>query len=317
MDGGSVAAGASPRGRGLVRRSPMREWSVDTYRVCFEPRFEITPRMLRQLKAIEQTTGFLKAVRLRPEWIREVRSRTNVQEALASLQIEGSSLTLEHAFELARDVPQRELRDSEREFCNYLRAFEATDSLQGQRNTVLGRGDLLNLHRLLVDGVRGGRRGAGAFRREDVKVGDVQDGEVLVHHQPPSWFQVDQAVSDLLAWIEAGKVKAKSESSADPWVHPVIQAGIAQHRLVWIHPFVDGNGRTARMFTTLLLYQRGYDFKYLFELSSYYNTDRDAYYSALRTADATGDYTRWLTYFLGGFAYQMVAIQERARAGEG
>ena len=55
----------------------------------FEPNFRLLPRMLRQLKAIEQTTGFLKAVRLRPEWIREVRSQTNVQEALASLQIEG------------------------------------------------------------------------------------------------------------------------------------------------------------------------------------------------------------------------------------
>ncbi len=65
-----------------------------------------------------------------------------------------------------------------------------------------------------------------------------------------------------------------------------------------------------------LLYQRGYDFKYLFELSSYYNRNRDAYYAALRAGDAAGDYTEWLTYFLGGFAYQMVTIQERARAGE-
>lgn len=271
--------------------------------------------MLRQLKAIEQTTGFLKAVRLRPEWIAEVRSRTNVREALASLQIEGSSLTLEHAFDLAREAPQRDLRDSEREFCNYLRAFEATDRLRGQRDAVLGKGDLRNLHRLLVEGVRGGRCSAGEFRREDVKVGDVQDGEVIVHHHPPSWLQVEQEVEAVLDWVETSKVKG--DGQGDPWVHPVIQAGIAQHRLVWIHPFVDGNGRTARMATTLLLYQRGYDFKYLFELSSYYNRDRDAYYAALRTADATGDYTQWLTYFLGGFAYQMVAIQERARAGEG
>ena len=117
----------------------------------------------------------------------------------------------------------------------------------------------------------------------------------------------------LLAWIQAGK--EKGDGSGDPWVHPVIQAGIAQHRLVWIHPFVDGNGRTARMFTTLLLYQRGYDFKYLFDLSSYYNRNRDDYYRALRSADASGDYTEWLIHFLGGFAYQMVRIQELARSG--
>ena len=269
--------------------------------------------MLRQLKAIEQTTGFLKAVELRPDWIAEVRARTHAQEALASLQIEGNSLTLEEAFALAQETPARELRNAEREFCNYLRAFDAIDSLRGERDAVLTKGDVLNLHRLLVEGVRGGRRFAGEFRREEVKVGDVVGGEAVIHHQPPSWLEVEAETEELLAWIEEGNEKGGGND--DPWVHPVVQAGIAQHRLVWIHPFVDGNGRTARMFTTLLLYQRGYDFKYLFELSRYYNEHRDDYYHALRSADAGGDYTDWLIFFLGGFAYQMVLIQELARRG--
>lgn len=106
----------------------------------FEPQLRVTPRMLRQLKAIEQTTGFLEAVRLRTDWIAEVRSRTTVEEALASLQIEGNSLTLEEAFALTRETPARELRDSEREFYNYLRAFEAIDGLRGQRDQVLEPG---------------------------------------------------------------------------------------------------------------------------------------------------------------------------------
>jgi Fic family protein len=282
--------------------------------MVFRPRYRLIPRIQRQIKAIESTAGFLEAVRLRPEWTHAVRSRTEVREALSSVQIEGSSLTLEQAFELSKNLPQRELRNSEREFCNYLRAFDATDALRGDRDATLTRGDLLNLHRLLLDSVRGGTRFAGEFRREEVKVGDVENGQVVVRHQPPPWSQVETEVEELLAWVEAGK--AKGDGDDDPWTHPVIQAGIAQHRLVWIHPFIDGNGRTARMFTTLLLFQRGYDFKYLFELSHYYNRDRDQYYAALRTADATGDLTDWLLYFLGGFAYQMVQIQERARAGE-
>ena len=63
----------------------------------------------------------------------------------------------------------------------------------------------------------------------------------------------------------------------------------------------------------MILYQRGYDFKYLFNLSEYYNKDRDRYYEALRTADRTGDYTEWLEYFLGGLANQMMRVEERAR----
>ena len=98
---------------------------------------------------------------------------------------------------------------------------------------------------------------------------------------------------------------------------PIHFASYLMWRMNWIHPFLGGNGRTARMFTTLLLYQRGYDFKYLFELSDYYNQDRDAYYAALRSADRSGDYTQWLTYFLGGFANQMVRIEERVKKGAG
>ena len=279
----------------------------------FSPPFDLTPRMLRQLKAIEQTTGFLKAVRLQPEWIAEVRGRTNVREALASLQIEGSSLTLEEAFVLSAETPARELRDSEREFYNYLRALDAVGGLSDQRDAVVTKVDLRGVHRLLVEGVRGGRRQAGAFRREDVKVGDLNHDAVVIHHHPPSWLEVESEVEALLDWIEAAK--EKGDGADDPWVHPVILAGIAQHRLAWIHPFVDGNGRTGRMLTTLLLHQRGYDFRFLFELSSYYQRDLDAYYAALRTADASGDYTEWLTFFLGGFSYQMVRIQELARDG--
>jgi hypothetical protein len=81
--------------------------------VPFDPSYRVTPRNLRQLKAIERTCGFLEAVRLKPDWISEVRASTQVREALASVQIEGNSLTLEEAFELATELPARELRDSE------------------------------------------------------------------------------------------------------------------------------------------------------------------------------------------------------------
>ncbi len=148
-------------------------------------------------------------------------------------------------------------------------------------------------------------------------VGDREDGETLVHHRPPVWSQVEEQLNDLFEWMNACAVHPSFEEcdrgAPDGWMHPVVVAGIAQHRLVWIHPFRDGNGRTARMFTTLALYLRGYDFKYLFDLSSYYNNDRDKYYAALRQADASGDYTLWIEYYMGGLAMQMYGIRQQAR----
>ncbi|TNF32975.1 MAG: Fic family protein [Deltaproteobacteria bacterium] len=283
---------------------------------AFSPTFTLTPLMLRQLKVIDQTAGFLAAVETQAEWVEQLRHEARVRDALASLRIEGSTLSYEEAFELAEGKAAGALRPSEQEFVNYLRAFDAIDDLRGERDYHVRRADVQNLHRLLVDGVRGGQRFAGQLRREEVSVGDRHADEVVVHHQPPHWGAVEEQLDDLMAWTEAVKEypkRAKVLAGApDDWVHPCIVAGIAQHRLVWIHPFVDGNGRTARLLSTLLLYQRGYDFKYLFDLSSYYDKNRDAYYENLRDVDRTGDYTRWLMYFLGGLSMQMFVVRQKA-----
>ena len=285
--------------------------------MTFRPSFIISPLMVRQIVAIERTNGFLEAIRLRDDWIKAVRRNIQAEDALASVQIEGSSITLERAFELAKDLvtrPDTKLSDPEREFLNYLQTFDAIEALHNDREAVLSKGDLLNIHQSLVHGVRGSHRMAGQFRREQVEVGDRQGSEKTIHHNPPPWVTVENEITDLLDWVEGAKQKRKDLGNDDPWIHPAIVAAVTQHRLVWIHPFLDGNGRTARMFTTLILYQRGYDFKYLFNLSEYYNLDRDRYYETLRTVDRTGDYTRWLEYFLGGLANQMVRVEERARS---
>ena len=276
--------------------------------------------MQRQLIAIERTVGLLSHLRLQTEPLAELRQQARVRDALSSVQIEGNSLSYEQAFELAERARQsgetETFGDGEREFLNYLCAFEQIEDLRGARDYRPSSGDLLNLHRAIVSGVRGGARYAGKFRSEEVKVGDIVNGETIVHHAPPHWGQVEEEVNALLSWIN--RVAKRTDHDAlksgapDEWVHPVVIAGVAQHRLAWIHPFVDGNGRTARIFTALCLYYRSYDFKYLFDLSTYYNEERDAYYEALRATDQSGDYTPWLEYFMGGFAKQMYEIGQTA-----
>jgi Fic family protein len=78
----------------------------------------------------------------------------------------------------------------------------------------------------------------------------------------------------------------------------VLVAAIAQFQLVHIHPFVDGDGRTARLLSTLCLYRSGYDFKRLFTISEYYARNRAAHYRALQTVrEQNLDLTGWLEYF--------------------
>ena len=97
-------------------------------------------------------------------------------------------------------------------------------------------------------------------------------------------------------------------------VHPVLVSGIAQFQLVHIHPFVDGNGRTSRLLSTLCLYRTGYDFKRLFSISEYYDRDRAGFYVALQSVRDSGlDLTGWLDYFVEGLATQMDEVTERGR----
>ena len=93
---------------------------------------------------------------------------------------------------------------------------------------------------------------------------------------------------------------------------PILVAGIAQFQFVHIHPFIDGNGRTARLLSTLILYKTGYDFKRLFTISEYYDKDRPSYYQAIQTVRKNNmDMTTWLEYFVDGLRSQMTEIQTK------
>src|SRR4030095_11162491 len=97
-------------------------------------------------------------------------------------------------------------------------------------------------------------------------------------------------------------------------IHPVLVSGVAQFQLVHIHPFVDGNGRTSRLLSTLCLYRAGYDFKRLFSISEYYDCNRTDFYAALQSVREQGmDLTGWLDFFVEGLATQMDELTERGK----
>jgi Fic family protein len=83
---------------------------------------------------------------------------------------------------------------------------------------------------------------------------------------------------------------------------------------VHIHPFIDGNGRTARLLSTLILYKTCYDFKRLFTISEYYDKDRPSYYEAIQSVRNNNmDMTAWLEYFVDGMRSQMEEIQKKGK----
>jgi Fic family protein len=108
-------------------------------------------------------------------------------------------------------------------------------------------------------------------------------------------------MAELVAW-----------TNAPGDLHPVLVSGVAQFQFVHIHPFVDGNGRSSRLLSTLCLYRAGYDFKRLFTISEYYDRDRPAFYAAIQgVRDGGMDLTGWLEFFVEGLATQLAEVKQR------
>jgi Fic family protein len=267
--------------------------------MSFAPRFTVTNPITAALTRIERARGFLEAAKLSQDWIRRMGERALVLEAHHTTHIEGTRLTLEQSERLlaGEAVPEADPDDA-RELLNYRGAFELVSTYLGHGGPVT-EGLIREIHKRLVEGVRGGSAAPGEYRRVQNYVVSSATGKVV--YTPPPVHDVPILMRELVAWLnEPGGV------------HPVLAGGLAQFQLVHIHPFVDGNGRTSRLLSTLCLYRAGYDFKRLFTISEYYDRDRDAFYRAIQNVREQGmDLTGWLEFFTEGLATQLDEVKTR------
>lgn len=266
----------------------------------FQPRFTITNRMTQAITRIERARGFLEAAQLSDDWVREVGEQALMLEAHHTTHIEGTQLTLDQAARLwkGEDVPDADPDDA-RELLNYRTAFEFVSECLNSGDPVT-EGMIREIHRKLVEGVRGGSAGPGEYHRVQNYVVNSSTREVI--YTPPTAAEVPVMMSELVKWL-----------NDDLDVHPVLVSGIAQFQLVHIHPFLDGNGRASRLLSTLCLYKAGYDFKRLFTISEYYDRDRSTFYRSIQSVRENGmDMTGWLEYFVTGLETQMAEVRDRS-----
>lgn len=266
---------------------------------AFTPKFTITNRMTAAITQIERARGFLEAARLSDNWVRDMGNQALVKEAHHTTHIEGTRLTLDQAERLWKGeaVPEADPDDA-RELLNYRSAFEFVSECLDSGDPIT-EGLIREIHRKMVEGVRGGKADPGNYRRIQNYVANSSTGEVI--YTPPSAVEVPIMMSEMVKWL-----------NADIEIHPVLVSGIAQFQLVHIHPFLDGNGRTSRLLSMLCLYKSGYDFKRLFTISEYYDRDRPTFYKSIQSVRENGmDMTGWLDYFITGLETQMIEVKER------
>jgi Fic family protein len=265
----------------------------------FKPKFTITNRITAGLTRIERARGFLEAATLSDAWVHEMGRRALILEAHHTTHIEGTHLTLDQAEQLLEGNPVPEADpDDVRELLNYRNAFEFVSEYL-ENGLPITEGLIREIHKKLVEGVRGGSAAPGEYRKIQNYVVNSVTGETI--YTPPPVYDVPIMMAELVKHL-----------NGETETHPVLISGISQFQLVHIHPFLDGNGRTSRLLSTLCLYRAGYDFKRLFTISEFYDRDRPAFYRAIQSVRESGmDLTGWLEYFVEGLTAQLTEVRER------
>lgn len=279
----------------------------------FTPKFNITSNLLTYISRIEAAKALIDHAPLVPAWEAKFRDDALTRTVHYGTKIEGNDLTAEQAQQVVRlsDVVDSRMvvertgivareRDIQ-EVINYRNVINWIDGQQiASNNSNLLSVDTLNtLHRLtmyhLID-----EKYVGHFRDQQVIVRSATDGQVAF--RPPVFVEIPYLVTDFFKWLDG-------PDSA--YLHPIFKAAITHYQLVYIHPFIEGNGRTARAMATLVLYVHEYDFKRFFSIEQYFDNDVEKYYEALLSVQQNPekDMTYWLEYFCYGLALEIEKIK--------
>lgn len=242
----------------------------------YEPRFHITPHLLKMIEEISAYRQKVLAATVQVPWVPVLQRDSRTRTTHSSTAIEGNPLTLEEvrALEEGRAVRGASER-ARREILNQLAGLRYIEKNQGKKTVV--RADLFRLHRIIATDVMD-QGEPGEYRTFAVRVG---------FYVPPSANEVPGLMDDYLRWWNQ---KTKEWS-------PVISSALLHYRFEEIHPFGDGNGRMGRTLALWELYRRGFDTHHVFSVDEVYWENRGRYYAQLNAVrKAKGDLTGWLEY---------------------
>lgn len=265
----------------------------------FTPKYQISDVLAELLTQIAVLKEKIISAKVLPKREFFLTRHARMRMIHSSTAIEGNPLDLR---EVERVVAGKIVTGTRKqdilEVVNYETVLKFIDAIEAKREIDWEK-TILTIHRLTTQGILPDKE-SGFYRKSLVYIIQKPGNKVL--YTAPKAKVAVKMMKDLSVWL------ARQEKSK---ISPVIMAAIVHHQFVTIHPFVDGNGRTARALATLILYRKTYDIRKMFALEDYYNLDRGRYYLAIRTAREEKDLTSWLEYFAQGFLFELEQVWEQ------
>ncbi|MFI3214317.1 MAG: Fic family protein [Eubacteriales bacterium] len=238
----------------------------------YKPPFTMTDEITNLVIEIAELTGRIgvtEELSKNPTLRRENR----IHSIHSSLAIERNSLTIDQVSDVIDGKrvlgPPKDIREVQN-------AYEAYEMLSGLNPYVIS--DLLTAHQIMMlDLVKE----AGVFRSKGV---GVYAGETLIHAGTPPQY-VPDLITELFQWLKESEL------------HPLIKSCIFHYEFEFIHPFADGNGRTGRMWHTLIL-AKWKEFYLWLPIESLIHERQEEYYEAINLANNQGESTVFVKFML-------------------
>jgi len=219
------------------------------------------------------------------------------REAVESVVLEGADIEIEDMFRSQELTDNGTTRKDVQEALNYERTITegASRLTEGDRITLPL---LQDLHRLLMEDVRGHCEHPGEFRGQPIHLPAASSfQEPFV---PPAPNRIPELMMNLVEYCNT-----TSE------LHDLVQFGFVHYQFETIHPFEDGNGRLGRILITLQLIQNGYLTQPYLYPSAYFNRNKIEYADRMRAVSETGAWEPWLTFFVEAIRSQAAEAVER------
>lgn len=272
----------------------------------YSPKYIISNKILKNIGQLEASKEVIENAPLVPSYEKQFQNDAIAKTIHHGTHIEGNELNLIQTKKIleGQEVYGRP-RDIQ-EVINYRNVMTLLDELSFKRGQLTSE-ILLDIHRTTVEKIISNEK-VGVLRTTQVVIKEEGTDKVVL--KPPPFVEIPYLLEDFFGWLNSDIAKE---------IHPVIRAAIVHYILVAIHPFVEGNGRTVRAFTQLLLIREGYDIKRFFSLEENFDSDLAAYYDALFQVDkdaqhiAQRDLTPWIEYFTEVVAVELSKIKEKVR----
>ena len=266
----------------------------------FLPKYTITNRLLANIKRVNSLVSELNNRRFPNIVLLGLEKAAREVSAHASTSIEGNPLPLTEVKKILKSRPAN-VRESEKEVLNYNEALRYLNNRLQKDHLALSLDLILEIHKSIMKDLLP-RQDVGRLRNKPVIVNDPRTGQTI--YLPPDAVEVKPLLTDLIDFIKAKRKEIDS----------LLLSGIFHKQMVLVHPFMDGNGRTTRLATKILLAEMGLNTFNLFSFENYYNKNVARYF---KYVGEQGDYnelkghidfTLWLEYFTEGIIDELLRV---------